>query len=57
MAIVARETIVDPSWNISIRAVDLNPAALEKYAREKYLMKRDDEELFIIQQKPEKAKN
>lgn len=30
-----------------------NPAAIEKYAREKYLMKRDNEDLFIIQ-KPEK---
>ena len=25
-----------------------NPATLEKYAREKYLMKRDNEDLFII---------
>lgn len=25
-----------------------NPAALEKYAREKYYMKRDNEELFIL---------
>jgi cell division protein FtsB len=30
-----------------------NPAAIEKYAREKYMMKRDNEDLFIIQ-KPEK---
>jgi chemotaxis protein methyltransferase CheR len=35
-AIVARETIVDPSWQISIRAVDLNPAALERAARARY---------------------
>lgn len=26
-----------------------NPATIEKYAREKYLMKRDNEDLFIIQ--------
>lgn len=26
-----------------------DPAALEKYAREKYLMKRDNEEIFIEQ--------
>jgi cell division protein DivIC len=26
-----------------------NPAAIEKYAREKYLMKKDNEDLFIIQ--------
>jgi cell division protein DivIC len=25
-----------------------NPAALEKYAREKYMMKRDNEDLFIV---------
>jgi cell division protein DivIC len=25
-----------------------NPATLEKYAREKYLMKRDNEDLFIV---------
>lgn len=25
-----------------------NPATLEKYAREKYLMKRDDEDLFVV---------
>jgi cell division protein FtsB len=27
-----------------------NPALLEKYAREKYLMKRDNEELFLIRE-------
>jgi cell division protein FtsB len=26
-----------------------NPTAIEKFAREKYLMKRDNEDLFIIQ--------
>ena len=26
-----------------------NPAALEKYAREKFYMKRDNEDLFIVQ--------
>ena len=36
MAIVARETIADPSWEVLIRAVDLNPAALEKAARARY---------------------
>jgi cell division protein FtsB len=25
-----------------------NPATLEKYAREKYLMKKDNEDLFIV---------
>ena len=36
LAIVARETIQDPSCKIAIRAVDLNPAALEKAARGRY---------------------
>ena len=31
-----------------------NPAALEKYAREKYYMKRDGEDLFLV---PEKQSN
>ena len=32
-------------------AVDLktNPAALEKYAREKYLMKKENEDLFLVE--------
>jgi cell division protein FtsB len=34
-----------------------NPATLEKYAREKYLMKRDNEDLFIVPEKPVKEKN
>jgi len=34
-----------------------NPATLEKYAREKYLMKRDNEDLFVIPEKPENVKN
>jgi cell division protein FtsB len=34
-----------------------NPATLEKYAREKYLMKRDNEDLFIIPEKKEAEKN
>jgi chemotaxis protein methyltransferase CheR len=37
IAIIVRETIADPSWNIVIRAVDLNSAALEKAARARYL--------------------
>ena len=40
-----------------LEALRSDPAALEKYAREKYLMKRDDEDLFIIPQNPEKGKN
>ena len=34
-----------------------NPAILEKYAREKYMMKRDNEDLFIIPEAPQTQKN
>lgn len=34
-----------------------NPAVLEKYAREKYLMKRDNEEIFIIPENYDSPKN
>jgi cell division protein FtsB len=34
-----------------------NPAILEKYAREKYYMKRDNEDLFIIPTESKKAAN
>ena len=36
LAIVVREAIADPSWNVLIRAIDLNPAALQKAARARY---------------------
>ena len=36
LAIVAQETILDPSWDVLIRAIDLNPAVLEKAARARY---------------------
>lgn len=29
-----------------------NPATVEKYARENYLMKRDNEDIFIVPEKP-----
>jgi cell division protein DivIC len=34
-----------------------NPALMEKYAREKYLMKRDNEDLFLIREKKSTANN
>ncbi len=34
-----------------------NPATLEKYAREKYLMKRENEDLFILSEKPDVVNN
>ncbi len=36
MAMVAQETIGDPSWKVSVRAVDLNPNALERALRGRY---------------------
>jgi chemotaxis protein methyltransferase CheR len=36
MAMVAHETIEDPSWKVSVRAVDLNPGALERALRGRY---------------------
>lgn len=35
-----------------LEALKRSPATLEKYAREKYLMKRDDEDLYIVPEKP-----
>jgi cell division protein FtsB len=40
-----------------LEALKNNPATLEKYAREKYLMKKDNEELFVIPEKPLTPKN
>ena len=34
-----------------------NPAIVEKYAREKYLMKRDNEDIFIVPEKPDVKNN
>jgi chemotaxis protein methyltransferase CheR len=36
LAILARETMTDPSWDVCIRAVDINPAVLEKALRARY---------------------
>jgi cell division protein DivIC len=40
-----------------LEALRTNPATLEKYAREKYYMKKDGEELFIISENSDKTKN
>ncbi len=32
----------------SLKELQTNPTTLEKFAREKYLMKKDNEELFVI---------
>ena len=39
-----------------LEALKNNPATLEKYAREKYLMKRKNEDLFLITEKPAEKK-
>jgi len=36
-----------------LEALETNPATVEKVAREKYLMKRDNEELFLVSEKPD----
>jgi chemotaxis protein methyltransferase CheR len=36
LAIILREAIPDPSWDVSIRAVDINPAALERAAQARF---------------------
>ena len=36
LAMLAREQIADPRWTVSIRGVDINPAALEKAAAARY---------------------
>ena len=36
IAIVVRETVADPTWEVSIRGVDVNPAALEKAERARF---------------------
>lgn len=36
IAILMRETAIDPSWNVSLLAVDVNPAMLERAARGRY---------------------
>ena len=34
-----------------------NPAYLEKFAREKYLMKRENEDLYLVPEKPDESNN
>ena len=37
-----------------LRELSTNPKTLEKFAREKYLMKRDNEDIFVIVEEIEK---
>jgi chemotaxis protein methyltransferase CheR len=36
LAIILRENVPDPSWNVSVRAIDVNAAVLEKAKRARY---------------------
>jgi chemotaxis protein methyltransferase CheR len=36
IAVVARETVTDPAWDVLVRAVDINPIALAKAAAARY---------------------
>ena len=37
--------------SVEAQQLKSNPATIEKYAREKYLMKRDNEDIFIVSEK------
>lgn len=39
------------SINSDIKELNTNPKTLEKFARENYLMKRDNEDIFVIVEK------
>jgi hypothetical protein len=40
-----------------LEGLKTNPSTVEQYAREKFLMKRDNEELFLVPEKPDTDKN
>ena len=56
-----RELQVSKAWyekeiskeSVEAQQLKSNPATIEKYAREKYLMKRDNEDIFIVSEKPD----
>ena len=56
-----RELQISKAWyqkeiakeSIEAEQLKMNPATIEKYARENYLMKRDNEDIFIISEKPD----
>ena len=39
--------------SIEAEQLKTNPTTIEKYAREKYLMKRDNEDIFIVSENPD----
>jgi hypothetical protein len=40
-----------------LQKIKTNPGTLEKYAREKYLMKRDNEDLYLVPENYDSGKN
>ena len=56
-----RELQISKAWyqreiakeSVEAEQLKTNPATIEKYARENYLMKRDNEDIFIISEKPD----
>jgi len=42
--------------SVEAEQLRMNPATIEKYARENYLMKRENEDIFIIPEKPDVKK-
>ncbi|HRN15885.1 MAG TPA: septum formation initiator family protein, partial [Xylanibacter oryzae] len=40
-----------------LRMLDRNPKAIEKIARERYFMKADDEDIFVLSDDENKSKN
>ncbi len=59
-----RELQASKSWyqkeiakeTVEAEQLKSNPATIEKYARENYLMKRDNEDIFIVPEKPDLSK-
>jgi len=39
--------------SVEAEQLKTNPSTIEKYAREKYLMKRDNEDIFIVSENPD----
>jgi cell division protein DivIC len=39
--------------SVEAEQLKTNPSTIEKYARENYLMKRDNEDIFIVPEKPD----
>jgi len=50
-----RERIVETKKEVD--ALRKNAASLERVAREKYLMKKDNEDLFLVPEKPDTSNN